>query len=125
MNQYNGNYLGIIELFCKYDPFLQKHIDTYGNEGKGTTSYLSHISCEELIKILADKVLQQIIEEVQQCKYFSISVDSTSDITHTDQLSITIRYVLPTGHVERFLGFVPISSHTGVNIADIIECRLT
>ena len=74
----------------------------------------------ELIKIFADKVLKQIIEEVQQCKYLSISVDSTPDITHTDQLSITIRYVLPTGPVERFLGFVPLSSHTGEIIADII-----
>ena len=106
-------------LLCKYDPFLQKHLDTYGNKGKGTT-YLSHSICEELIKIMADKVLKQIIEEVQQCKYFTISVDSTPDITHTDQLSTTIRYVLPIGPGERFLGFVPISSHTGENIADII-----
>ena len=109
-----------IELLCKYDPFLQKHIDTYSTKGKGTTSYLSRIICEELIKIMADKVLKQIIEEVQQCNYISISIDSTPDITHTDQLSITIRYDLPTGPVERFLGFVPISSHTGENIADII-----
>ena len=58
---HNGNYLGII---CKYDPFLRKHTDTYGNRGKGTTSYLSHSICEELIKIMADKVLKQIIEEV-------------------------------------------------------------
>ena len=37
--------------------------------------------------------MEVIIEEVQQAKYLSISVDSTPDITHTDQLSITIRYV--------------------------------
>ena len=109
---HNGNYLGIIKLLCKYDPFLQKHIDTYGNKGKGTTSYLPHSICEELIKIMADKVLEQIIEELQQCKYFYLTVDSTSDITQTDQLSITIRYILPIGPGERFLGFVPISSHT-------------
>ena len=35
---HNGNYLGIIEL-CNYDPFLQKHSDTYGNKGKGAASY--------------------------------------------------------------------------------------
>ena len=89
---------------------------TYGNKGKGITSYLSHSICEELIKIM-DKVVKQIIEEVQQCKSFSISVDSTPNITHTDQLYFTIRYVLPTGPVEHFLGFVPISSHIRENIA--------
>ena len=117
---HNGNFLGIVELLSLYDPFLKRHLDTYGNKGKGTTSYLSHTICDELIKIMADKVMATIIQELQQCKYFSISVDSTPDITHTDQLSVTIRYVLPTGPVERFLIFVPISDHTGEGIADVV-----
>ena len=117
---HNGNLLGITELLSLYDPFLKRHLDTYGNKGKGTTSYLSHTICDELIKIMADKVMATIIQELQQCKYFSISVDSTPDITHTDQLSVTIRYVLSTGPVERFLIFVPISDHTGEGIADVV-----
>ena len=117
---HNGNYLGIMELVSKYDPFLARHLDKYGNKGSGSTSYLSHSICDELIIIMADKVMQAIVAEVQESKYFSISVDSTPDITHTDQLSFTIRYVLPSGPVERFLAFVPISSHTGEYIADTI-----
>ena len=117
---HNGNFLGIIELLSLYDLFLKRHLDTYVNKGKGTTSYLSHTICDELIKIMADKVMATIIQELQQCKYFSISVDSTTDITHTDQLSVTIRYVLPTGPVERFLIFIPISDHTGEEIADVV-----
>ena len=117
---HNGNFLGIMELLSLYDPFLKRHLDTYGNKGKGTTSYLSHTICDELIKIMADKVMATIIQELQQCKYFSISVDSTPDITHTDQLSVTIQYVLPTGPVERFLIFVPISDHIGEGIADVV-----
>ena len=64
--------------------------------------------------------MQAIVAEVQESKYFAISVDSTPDITHTDQLSFMIRYVLPPGPVERILAFVPISSHTGEYIADTI-----
>lgn len=34
-SEFNGNYLGIIELLAQYDPFLAKHIENYGNKGKG------------------------------------------------------------------------------------------
>ena len=55
-------------------------------------------------------------------KYFSISVDSTPDITHVDQLTFTIRYVSANGApVERFLQFVPIASHTGGNLYQVIK----
>lgn len=31
----NGNYLGLLELIAKFDPFLASHISNYGNRGKG------------------------------------------------------------------------------------------
>ena len=68
---------------------------------------LSSTICDELIEFLGKKVLCAILEEVKKAKYYSISVDSTPDMSHTDQLCLTIRYVLPQGPVERFLTFVP------------------
>lgn len=45
-------------------------------------------------------------------KYFSLSVDSTPDISHTDLLTVVLRYVASNGEVaERFLPFIPIASH--------------
>ena len=111
---HNGNFLSINELLSKYDPFLATHIEKYGNKRHGSTSYLSHSICNELISIMAKSVVKIIVKEVQESRYFSISVDSTPDITHTDQLCITLRYVLPSGPVERFVTFVPIKSHTGL-----------
>ena len=90
---HNGNFLGIIELLAEYDSFLSEHLEKYGNKGKGSTSYLSHSICDELLKIMARRVTKIIVEEMQEAKYFSISVDSTPDITHIDQLSITTRFV--------------------------------
>ncbi|XP_068206900.1 zinc finger MYM-type protein 1-like [Palaemon carinicauda] len=70
---------------------------------------------------MAEKVMSSITDEVKTAKYFSISVDSTPDISHMDQLSFTIRYVLPTtGPVERFLQFIPMLSHTGRDIATTV-----
>ena len=38
-------------------------------------------------------VLNVVIAEVNAAKYFLISVDSTPDVSHTDQLTVVIRYV--------------------------------
>ena len=117
---HNGNFLGLVELLSKYDTFLATHIENYANKGTGHVSYLSHHIYEEIIQIMANKVMSVIISELKVAKYFSISVDSTPDIKHVDQLSFTIRYVLPTGPVERFLSFIPMAGHEGKEIAAII-----
>lgn len=42
---------------------------------------------------MANKVTNEIINEVKSAKYFSITVDSTPDMLHVDQLSFVVRYV--------------------------------
>jgi hypothetical protein len=71
---------------------------------------------------MAKEVRTRIINEIKVARYFSISVDSTPDISHVDQLTIIIRYVSPSCHepVERFLTFLPIHSHTGENLANAL-----
>ena len=108
--------MGILEVLARYDAFLAEHIQRFSNEGKGHTSYLSSTTCEELISLMASKVLSIIIEEVKSAKFFSISVDSTTDVTHSDQLTFVVRYVLPTGPEERFLQFLPMIGHKGQEI---------
>ena len=118
----NGNYLGILELIGQFDPFLSQHICSYANKGRGHTSYLSKTICEELIAMMGKKVLDFIKNEIAMSRYFSVSVDSTPDITHTDQLTIIIRYVNMLDHqpVERFLTFINIFSHTGQSLANTL-----
>ena len=108
----NGNYLGILELLAKFDPFLNEHLNNYANKGKSVTSYLSHRICDEFIELLATHVENHIVTELKTAKYFSISLDSTPDLSHTDQLTLIIRYVLPTGPVERFVKFLSMEGHT-------------
>lgn len=44
-------------------------------------------------------------------------MDSTSDISHTDQLTFIIRYILPDEEpVERFITFLPNCGHKGEDI---------
>ena len=128
----NGNYLEILEVIAKFDPFLASHIARFGNKGKGTVSYLSKNICEEIIGEMGHQLHLKIIEEVKLARYFSLSVDSTPDLSHVDQLSIILRYVAPTDGkpVERFLTFLNMHSHTGQHMARLVidylqaECGL-
>lgn len=116
----NGIYLGILELISEYDPFLKNHLQTYGNKGRGQTSYLSANICEELIEIMGKAVFKTIINEIKKAKYFSISVDSTPDVSRIDQLTFTVRYVTEEGPVERFLTFIPIEAHGSEYLANVV-----
>lgn len=84
---HNGEYMMWLDFISEYDPFLAEHIRKYGNPGSGKTSYLSSVICDEVIELLASKVRGIIIDELKQAKYYSIIVDSTLDISQTDQLS--------------------------------------
>ena len=46
--------------------------------------------------------------------------DSTPVASHTDQLTIIFRYVLDGGQIERFLKSLPLTSHKGKDMADLV-----
>ena len=54
-------------------------------------------------------------------KCFSVSVDSTPDVSHTEQLAIIVCYVLDIGPIGRFLKFLPLTSHKGKMAALVLE----
>ncbi|XP_065664785.1 zinc finger MYM-type protein 1-like [Hydra vulgaris] len=113
----NGSYLGLLELVSQFDPFLASHFAKYGNSGKRNSSYLSKTICEEFIEIMPKKVCEVIVDEVKASGYFSLSVDSTPDISHIDQLSVVLRYVADGEPIERFLTFLELQNHTGKGMA--------
>jgi hypothetical protein len=51
------------------------------------TSCLSSTTYEEFINLLGTKVLDQISSEIKEAKYYGISINSTPDVSQTDQLS--------------------------------------
>lgn len=132
----NGNYLGCLEYLAKFDPFIQNHLEKYGNAGKGNTNYLSSTIATELLHLMSARVLKEIVQEVLDAKYFGLIVDSTPDVTHIDQLSLILRYVNKEGvPSERFIKFIPIHNHSSSYLAstvltelenlglDILNCR--
>ena len=59
-----------------------------------------------------------IICELKNSKYYTISLDSTPNISNVDRLTLIVRYVLPTGPVEKFIKFLDMYSHNAEHLQD-------
>ena len=70
--------------------------------------FLSSTICNKFVQLTAKEVITtKIANEVKKDKYYSLTVDSTPDETHVDQLTFIIRYVQDDGTIaERFLIFI-------------------
>lgn len=112
----NGNYLGILELLAEYDEFLKQHINKFSNPGSGRTNYLSSTICEEIVHLIGQNVLNEIVSRIKKSKYYSVSLDSTPDVGHMDQLTVIFRYMEGSTPVERFLLFLPNQGHKAEDI---------
>ncbi|XP_037041015.1 uncharacterized protein LOC119077809 [Bradysia coprophila] len=116
----NGNFLGLIELISEYDPVIKQHLEQYANRGRGSVSYLSAETVNEFIHVMARKVEVEIINQIHQSKYFATIVDSTPDVSHTDQLTMVIRYVDDKGLAnERFIQFFENTGHKGIEMKTV------
>ncbi|XP_031336217.1 zinc finger MYM-type protein 1-like [Photinus pyralis] len=120
-SQNKGNFLTCLEYLSQFDNFLKSHLEKYGNCGKGSVNYLSHSICDEFINLMAKKTLDVILDDIRNAMYFSLSVDSTPDISHVDQLVLIIRYLNQHGEIkERFLGIIPIEAHNAEHLENVI-----
>ena len=75
-------------------------------------SYLSWRVQNEIISLMGDAIKKQILSDTSQCKYLSILADETTDVSQTEQLSLSVRFIKDTKVHEEFLCFVPVSSTT-------------
>lgn len=78
--------------------------------------------------MMAKAVKTKIIETINNSKYFNIIIDTTSDISHCEQLAIMIRAVYldfdnESGYPEikeYFMNFINISSTTRLNLSNVL-----
>jgi len=72
----------------------------------------------ELIELMGEKVKSEIISCAKGSKYYSIIADCTPDISHVEQLSLTIRFVELSSNdkisvKEYFIEFITDNGSTG------------
>ena len=120
-----GIFLNLIKFVSDFDITLKNMLDSHV---KYQNNYLSSEIQNEFINLLAEKVRSEIQNEIKNAKYFSIILDSTSDISHKEQLTEIIRYVkYNKNHYtieERFIDFLNTTEKTGEAIATEIKKNL-
>ena len=92
--------------------------------------YLGKNIQNEIINLLSTAIEKRIITNLKTNKYYSIIVDCTSDVSHTKQMTIIVRYIniLTSPNkdgkyfevCERFLGFIDINDSTGKGLTEKI-----
>lgn len=80
-----------------------------------------HFINDKIIKPIGHSIKQIIIEEINTCKYFSIMVDSTQDVSVMDQLAICVRYLVNDSIKERLLTLVVCYDSSGIALYNLLE----
>lgn len=126
-DSHNGNFLGIIELLGKFDPIIQDHLRRIDSK-EIQQHYLSKTIQDELVNLMGNKIQNQIINRIKLGKYFAIILDCTPDISHQEQMSLTLRYVSDgispgsiIGIYEQFIKFINVESSTGENLYAVLK----
>ena len=119
---HNGNFLGIFELLARRDPILKELQDRIKNKNT-KDHYLSPTIQNEPIELLAATEVEENLQQLKLAKYFSIIFDCTPDMSHHEQMSVILRYVLCNEEAavvvkETFFGYLRISDSTGKGLLD-------
>ncbi|GJQ88802.1 hypothetical protein Trydic_g13295 [Trypoxylus dichotomus] len=119
-------------MMATFDPVMQKHLRRI-RSSEIHDHYLGANIQNELIKLLYEKVKEEIVSDIKAAKYFSVLLDCTPDLSHQEQLSFVIRFVKTENNVsatkhksvgvtveEHFLEFLDVKSTTGKNLTDVL-----
>ncbi|XP_063240858.1 zinc finger protein 862-like [Bacillus rossius redtenbacheri] len=102
------------------DTILKEHIQ---NAPKNAT-FISMTSQNDLIECCGNIIVEKIIAKIQKARFFSVLADETTDSSHSEQMSISIRYVDLESHPhavrEDFIKFVKVIDLTGTSLSNTI-----
>ncbi|KAL4126090.1 hypothetical protein QTP88_010319 [Uroleucon formosanum] len=110
-----GNFLEIIHLLGDYNPYLSTHLlNIAASSKKNRITYLSNNTQNKMLLILSNIVREKIINDINGSGLFSIIIDTTTDLTHLEQLAFVVRYVMDNGDIqERLLSVEVANDATG------------
>ena len=80
------------QTLAKCDVLLAKNLQSAKEKPKCVTHF-SNNSQNELIDLLGETIKKNLIFEIKNAKYFTLILDSTTEIGREDQLSKILRYV--------------------------------
>jgi hypothetical protein len=120
-----GVYISMLEFISTLNPLLADHM-----KSENRIKYLSKTISEEQVHILGKCVQQHIVKECREAKFFTVIADSTTDISHKDQLAILLRYVRIDSETkevelrEHFMGYFHVTDSSAQGLCQLIYSSL-
>ncbi|KAL4083444.1 hypothetical protein QTP88_028760 [Uroleucon formosanum] len=116
-----GNFMQLVKLLSRHNPLMDRWIKETSKRSY-KVHYLGPRSQNEFIELLANETRKIIVNEVKKAIIYSVSADTTPDITHEDRLAVCTRYVNNQGKaVERLLEISKGTDKTGLGNILIID----
>uniref|UniRef100_A0A8C5QST3 Repressor of the inhibitor of the protein kinase n=1 Tax=Leptobrachium leishanense TaxID=445787 RepID=A0A8C5QST3_9ANUR len=84
------------------DKILENHLLTASSRA----TYISNSTQNDLISCCGTEISNVIVARIKEARYFSVIFDETTDISHTEHLSLNFRYVYNGSIREDFVKFV-------------------
>jgi hypothetical protein len=81
-------------------------LDEHLKSENSKATYISPLHQNELIKCCQNFIIKKIINEVNENKYFSIIFNETTDVSHTSQMILILRYVHKGVVKKNFITFI-------------------
>ena len=67
-----------------------------------------------------DVILDAIVHEIKESRFFSVLADEVSDVSGWEQLGVALRYVKDNKAHEKLVSFVACSDVTGETICTVL-----
>lgn len=104
LSENRGVFSGLIDLIEEDFPTLKDHVDK--ERGRGSVSYLSNTSQNELLDGCYAVYQIEIKKQIKDAQYLAIMADETTDTSQTTQLVIVFRYIFMNEIREQFWVFL-------------------
>jgi len=114
-----GNFLELIKMFAKYHPTLQHHLNTIEQHKRNRLTFLSHDTQNKLLSILSNIVRSTILDEVKKAVIFSVTIDTTTDVSKLERFCLVVRYVFGGQIYERLLALTTTQDSSGFGMFQV------
>ncbi|KAL4123372.1 hypothetical protein QTP88_015568 [Uroleucon formosanum] len=118
-----GNFIELIKFISKYNPTLSTHLTKIQNskKKKNRLTFLSNLSQNNMLHVLGEMVRENILFRIKKSGVFSFIIDTTTDVSNIEQLSLVIRFINENEDVEeRLVALENVSDARGIGMFNVL-----
>ncbi|KAL4119359.1 hypothetical protein QTP88_012175 [Uroleucon formosanum] len=119
-----GNFLELCSFLSTYHPILKLHLEKLKENKINRLSFLSNVTQNKLLCILADMVRTNILKQVNKSGQFAVIIDTTTDVSNQEQFTVILRYIDEGKPQERLVALETAADSTGLGMFKMF-CSIT